>query len=204
MVTKRALKAAIRSDCLDAVGSLVPPENILYTAPDERVDGGSDDSGTNTDTDDFPRITYSVFESPVRYNRGSKPQPYKVALVDGTPQTEIYATFYKLRCELIVEGTSADCDAIYEQLKTYWVAYELFKDDTDLHADVTDIAIDGSDETVITDTEPSVYESLLPVIVEYRQDVTRDGVPITNIYHHLDVDPDGSTDVTYITNESNS
>lgn len=195
MASKRAMKAALRDECIIATDGILDPSKILFTTPETRID----------EETDFPRLTYSVTDVPTRYNRGSRPQPYKIVMVNGEPQAEIYAMFYTLKVDLLVEGSSAATDEIYEALKTYWLAYEFWKDDDDLHADCTDVEIrGGGDEPVNTKTEPSVFETLLPIDIEYRKDVTREGKPIKNIYHHLDVDHDGTTDITYVTDESNS
>lgn len=191
MASKRDIKAAIRNEAVIACDTLVPPERVLYTTQETRIE-------------EYPRVTYSVYEVPAKYNNGSKPQPYKYLFQNGEKVAAIYATFYTLHVDILVKGDSAASDAIYDALKAQFVPYTLWKDDSDLHPDVTEIDMDGSSESVTTKTEPSVFDTMLQLVIEYRQDVTREGKPIKNIYHHFDVDHDGSTDVTYITDASNS
>lgn len=192
MATFRDIKIALRSDCVTALDGRIPTERILYESPEERDIV-------------YPRVTYSAYDVPVRYNRGSKPQPY-TTLTDsnGDPVTHVYAMFYDFHADVLVEGEPQDSDDSYEALRDHWLPYEHWRDDSDLHADVTDITVGSGDEPTNTDTEPSVFTSMLQLTIEYRKDVTHDGTPIEEIHHNIDADLDGSTDVTYTTDESNS
>lgn len=192
MATKRNIKIAVRSRCVTALDGIVPAERIVRDDVDERDIA-------------YPRVTYTAYDVPVRYNTGSKAVPHTI-LTDsnGNPVTEVYGMFYNLFVDLIVEGESQDCDEIYAALKDSWIPFERWLDDSDLHEDVNDIVVGGANEPNNTDTEPTAFATMLQLEVEYRKDVTRDGTPIEEIHHNMDVDHDGSTDVTYTTDETNS
>lgn len=195
MATRRDIKIAIRDEILTAVGSAVPPERILYTSQETRDVA-------------YPRIIYTQIDVPTdKY--GTRPPPYKHLYdVDGNKKTAVYAAFYTAFTDISIQGESVDTDTLFEDIRTQWEQYDIgFTPEETIHDDVTDVTIADASGEPNTDVEPTAFGTMVSLELEYRRDVTRDGVPIEQIHQNYDIDDDanpdtigdGTTDASYTT-----
>lgn len=195
MATRRQIKKAVRGEIVTACSGIIPSDQVRYTSQEQRDLA-------------YPHVIYAVFDVPVRYNTGSQARHYRT-VYDSNNERDIavYRTFWNAVCDISINGDNPDVDELYEAIRSQFVSYELFKPDTQLNADVTDITVGESNTPVNTDTDPTAFETMLTVDVEYRMDVTRDGSPIRNIAQEYDIDDDsdpstvgdGTIDVVHTT-----
>lgn len=195
MATRRQIKTAVRGEIVDACSGIIPSDQVRYTSQEQRDLV-------------YPHVIYAVFDIPVRYNIGSKARHYRT-VYDSESERDIavYRTFWNAVCDISINGDNPDVDELYEAIRSQFVAYELFRPDTQLHADVTNVTLGESNTPVNTETDPTTFETMLTVDVEYRMDVTRDGSPIRSIAQEYDIDDDsdpsmvgdGTVDVVHTT-----
>lgn len=186
MATRRNIKVAVRDDIITAVGSAVPNDRIVYTGQEARDLA-------------YPQIVYSLFDS-LNDLHGTKPTPYRYTTdSNGNKDMAVYAAHYTSFVDISIEGETADTDSLYEDVRQQFLKYHMFKSDTDLHADVTDVMVSDASTDVNMDTEPSVFSSMVSLEIDYTRDVKRDGTPIDEIHQKYDLNDDGTTDRSHTT-----
>lgn len=193
MALKRDIKKIVRDEIITAVGTAVPSERILYASQETR-------------DVDYPRIIYTLFDVPTdKY--GTAPAPYKhITDSNGNKETAVYASFYTAFVDISIEGTTIDTDSLYEDVRSQWDQYELFTDVSTLHQHITEVTMDDAEDDNNREREPTVFDTIVSLEIEYSRDVTRDGTPIEEVHQNYDVDADsddtvgdGTTDVSYTT-----
>lgn len=188
MASRRDIKIAVRDDILTAVSGSVPSERVVFT------NSGSRDLA-------YPHIVFSLFDVPRNDVHGTQPAPYKhLTDSNGNKTHAVYAAHYRGFVDISIEGDSQDTDALYEDVRQQFLPYTMWKSENDLHPDASDIIIDDSSTSQNTDTDPTVFDSIVSLEIDYALDVTRDGTPIEQINHQYDVDDDGSIDRSHTTN----
>lgn len=192
MATRREMKKAVYDDILLAVD--IPDEQVVYAKGQVR-------------NLPYPHISYHLFDVP-KDVYGTKPRPYDTLYdTDGNKIASVYAAYYTAFVDIQINADAETTDALYEPLREQFLKYIMWEQEWELHDDVNSVRLGEAGTPINTDSEPSVFESMVSVEIDYWKDITRDGVPIEKIYQNYDIDADsdpetvgdGTTDLAYTT-----
>lgn len=167
----------------------------LSTQPDvgrKNNDDGGEDLG-------LPNVSYDVLSFPLSYNNGSKKKPSdRERDSNGNVTALFYQVFFGLRFDIEVAAVNDDqLSPIYEAVLGHFLAYETWKDDTDLHPAVNDITVTDGDNADDPSKESTIRGDKITVEIEWIRKLRRDVSHIAEIDIELDIDGDGTPDKTY-------
>lgn len=185
MASRRTIREAFYSDLESSASGHVDASNIGQEYP-------------NSD-EDLPAIVH-------RDNYRDVPMNTKTGIVDTTAdvdgvQEEIYSQLMQAQFSLlIVSDDEQEKEDIYEAVRTHFEAYEFpTKDVETLNSDINTIRVNDSNSDDSENRDPPARGDRLAVVVEYQRFYIKDVTPATEVTTNVDVESDGTDDLTYTT-----
>lgn len=193
MATRRTIRESFYTELDSAAGTLVASDNISQEEPNTK--------------EDLPAIVHSDAYRPVPMNNRSAPTSVTVDNA-GVIQSVTFSRTMQARFTLTIQSDDEqEKEDIYEQVRSHFEDYTYndaaFPDPSDIHPDMHDIGVEGSDSSDLTERKPPARGDIVEVTLGYERTKTfergTDFDTIDEIDHRIDADNDGTTDETYTT-----
>lgn len=185
MATRRQIREAFYSELETSVSGLVQSSSIGQEYPNE--------------DEALPAVVHTD-------NYRDVPMNTKSGIVDTTVdsegvQEEIYSQLMEAQFSLLVASDDEqEKEDIYEAIRTHFEEFEFpVRDATSLHADVNTIRVNDSNSDDSEERDPPARGDRLAVNVQFERFYVRDVTPATQVEHNVDVDNDGTDDITNTT-----
>lgn len=184
MATRRQIREAFYSELETATAGLLDAENIKQEYPDS--------------AEDLPRIVHNDNYRTVPMNAPTGPTEVTADSVG--EQELIYAKLMEARFTLLVlaadEGVKED---IYEAVRTHFEEYASpVRDERVMQSDIHDVEVGDANSQDSESRDPPARGDSMRISLGYQRKSVHDVTPVEEVDAGLDVDDDGTEDVTYI------
>lgn len=185
MASRRNIREAFYAELETAASGFVPASNIGEEEPDS--------------DEDLPAIVHSDNYRRNPMNRSAAPTDTTTD-TDGT-QEEIYSRMMQAQFSVtVVSDDESEKEDIYEAVRTHFEAYTTpVKDASSLQADAHRVEVNDATSRDDPDREPTARGDSLSINVGFQRKYIRDVDPTTTVELDVDVDDDGTIDISNTT-----
>lgn len=173
MATRRDVREAFYGELETSVSSLVPSSDVSQEHPNSK--------------EDLPSVVHNDNYRKVPMNQGTAPTDV-VTDDQGNDVSYQYTSLVQARFDVtIVSDDESEKEDIYEAIRTHFEPYTLYRDPSELQADVYRVEVTDAASNDLTDRDPTARGDTLTINCtferHYLEDVTAtDTVTATSTY----------------------